>query len=355
MDRRPECPVTVLVTSAGSAPAVAVMAALREQQEIPVRVVAADMDPLSVGFHLSDAGLLVPPAGDPTFVDFMLSVCHEQGVEVVFPIIDEELQVFADAAPRFAERGIAVITNAPEVVRVARDKWLTYGWCRQHEVLAPRTWLAAEPPAAPTLPLVVKPRSGRGSVGVQVMRTAEELRERLAREPELLVQEFIEGPEFTVDILADREGRVLSAVPRERLMVKAGMCVKGRTVNDPRLLELSVHVAEEFGLTPRGNVQFCRSVRDGEYYLIEVNAKFGAGLPLTTAAGVNMPLLLLKMLRGDTRAGAPPSVGAFRSNLVMLRHWAEVFVAEDSLGDKPPYRAEMSVMAPVPELSGARE
>lgn len=319
--------VTVLVTSAGSAPAVAVIAALREQQEIPVRVVAADMDPLSVGFHLSDAGVVVPAASDAGFVEALLRVCREQGATVLFPIIDEELQVIADATSRFADRGISVIGNAPDVVRTAKDKWLTYQWCRQHEVLAPRTWLGSELPSVHPLPLILKPRSGRGSVGVRVVRSHEELQAELERRPELLVQEFVEGPEFTVDIVADREGQVISAVPRERLVTKAGMCVKGRTVKEPRLLDLAVHVAEEFGLASRGNVQFCRSVRDGDDYLIEINPKFGAGLPLTTAAGVNMPLLLLKMLRGETLV---PRVGEFRDNLVMLRHWAEVFVAEDS-------------------------
>ena len=142
-----------------------------------------------------------------------------------------------------------------------------------------------------------------------------------------MVQEFIDGPEFTVDILANEAGHVVSAVPRERLMTKAGMCVKGRTVRMPALLDLSVQVAEAFGLTPRGNVQFKLSQRDGRYYLIEVNPKFGAGLPITTAAGVNMPLLILKMLAGET---IEPMVGMYQSGLVMLRHWAEVFHCEES-------------------------
>jgi carbamoyl-phosphate synthase large subunit len=319
--------VTVLVTSAGSAPAVAVITALREQQEIPVRVVAADMDPLSVGFHLSDASVVVPAADDLAFEATLLRICRDQGVSVIFPIIDEELQVFADAAARFATDGITVVGNAPEVVRTAKDKWRTYQWCRQHEVPTPRTWLATELPSSLSYPLIVKPRSGRGSVGVRVVESSDELRAHLDRSDEWLVQEYVKGPEFTVDIVAVREGRVISAVPRERLVTKAGMCVKGRTVNEPRLLERAVQVAEEFGLTPRGNVQFCRSVRDDEYYLIEINPKFGAGLPLTTAAGVNMPLLLLKMLRGEAIL---PRLGEFRPNLVMLRHWAEVFLEEGS-------------------------
>jgi carbamoyl-phosphate synthase large subunit len=330
--RAPYPTVTAIVTSAGSAPAVAVIQALLGQEEISVRVVAADMDPLSVGFHLASERALIPGAADPQYISHLLELCVRSGATILFPIIDEELQVVADAALEFASRGIHVVTNPPEVVRIAKDKWLTYQWCREHGVLTPESWLAARGDFCREFPVVVKPRSGRGSAGVEVVRTERELEYQLALGQERIVQEWIEGPEFTVDILTDPNGRVLSAVPRERLMTKAGMSVKGRTVRRARLLELSVQIAERIPLTPRGNIQFKQSRRDGEYYLIEVNPKFGAGLPLTTAAGVNMPLLLLKMALGESVA---PMLGKFQGDLVMLRHWAEVFVpAEEML--RPP-------------------
>jgi carbamoyl-phosphate synthase large subunit len=321
-------PTAVLVTAAGSAPAVAVIQALRQQVEMPVRVVAADMDPLSVGLQLADEPALIPGATDPRFIERVLEVCRFHHIEVVFPIIDEELQVFADHANRFEAEDIRVITNSADAVRVAKDKWLTFQWCQRAGVRAPCTWMAGRREIPISFPVVVKPRAGRGSVGVRVVQNQRELEYEVRDGRDLLIQEYVDGPEFTVDILTDPEGRVLSAVPRERLMTKAGMCVKGRTVSRPQLLDLSARAAEAFPLTPRGNLQFKQSRGDGEYYLIEVNPKFGAGLPLTTAAGVNMPLLLLKILRGET---IPPMIGPFRNNLVMLRHWAEVFAPAEEL------------------------
>ena len=111
-------------------------------------------------------------------------------------------------------------------------------------------------------------------------------------------------------------------------MIKAGMCVKGRTVNGQPLLDRAVRVAEAFHLTPRGNLQFKQCPLDSDYYLLEVNPKFGAGLPLTTAAGVNMPLLILRLLRGER---FEPMIGQFQNHLMMLRRWTEVFLAEDPL------------------------
>jgi carbamoyl-phosphate synthase large subunit len=260
----------------------------------------------------------------------VLQICRDQRIQVLFPIIDEELPLFADAAFTLARAGVHVVTNPPEVVRRASDKWRTYQWCREHGVRCPQTWMPSD--SGFTFPAVVKPRSGRGSVGVSVVRDERALEHHLAQRQDRIIQEYVEGPEYTVDILADAGGKVISAVPRERLVTKAGMCTKGRTVSDRRLIDAAVRIAELFPLTPRGNVQLKCSPRDGEYYLIEVNPKFGAGLPLTTAAGVNMPLLLLRMLRGEP---VPRMVGQFRENLVMLRHWAEVFVKEEQEGGAP--------------------
>src|SRR5947208_5409900 len=114
--RAPYPAVTAIVTSAGSAPAVAVIQALLGQEEIPVRVLAADMDPLSVGFHLASERALIPGAADPQYISHLLELCVRSGASILFPIIDEELQVVADAAPQFASRGIHVVTNPPEVV-----------------------------------------------------------------------------------------------------------------------------------------------------------------------------------------------------------------------------------------------
>jgi carbamoyl-phosphate synthase large subunit len=77
-------------------------------------------------------------------------------------------------------------------------------------------------------------------------------------------------------------------------------------------------------LTPRGNIQ-CIDTGE-EIVLIEVNPKFPASLPFTVAAGVNGPLLLVKMHLGEK---LEPMLGKFVAGLVMLRYWQEIFVPSD--------------------------
>ena len=312
--------ITALVTAAGSMPGVAVIRALKAGGDPIIRVVAADASTPAVGSDFADAGVVVPTAVEGGFIDRMMEICRDEEVDILFPIIDEELQPFADAAGRFAEAGVRVVTNAPEAVRRARDKYRTYVHCREHAIRAPATWLAADLPDGLRYPLVVKPRMGRGSVGVSTVADRRDLDHALRHTPDAIVQEHVIGQEYTIDILGDFEGRVLAAVPKRRIETKAGMQVKGRVELDAALVAFGTAVSRAFGLAPRGNVQ-CIVGPDGEITLVEVNPKFAASLPLTVAAGMNMPRLLAAM-----HLGRPVEVPAVRDGVVMLRCWHEVFI-----------------------------
>jgi carbamoyl-phosphate synthase large subunit len=312
---------------AGSMPAVGIISALKRQDEVAVRVIAADCSPLSVGFQLADAHYTVPLASAPGFIDAVLEICKREGVNILFPVIDEELLIFAQNRGRFQEEGIRVITNDPDVVALAKDKYRTFEFCKREGIRVPETYLPHELPEEGRLafPLIVKPRDGRGTVGVFKARNRRELDFFLDYVCNPMVQQFLDGAEYTIDILTDFQGRPISVVPKVRLETKAGMQVKGRTVKDDRLIDFGLMVIKKFGLVPRGNVQCI--LQDGEPSLIEVNPKFPASLPFTVAAGVNAPLLLLKMHRGEEVA---PMIGRFRDGLVMLRCWQEVFIEPPS-------------------------
>lgn len=315
--------ISVLVTSAGSIPGIAVIQALKQQEEIPVRVVAADMNPLSVGFCLSDYSVTIPHASSPDFIPCVLDLCTIEGIKVVFPIIDEELQVFADHSGDFVKIGVTLVTNAPDVVRIAKDKYETYLFCKANGIVTPETFLPDERKKimSAKFPLVVKPRAGRGSKGVFKTENIKQLDFFCEYVVNPVVQECTVGTEYTIDILTTFDGDVLSVVPRERIETKAGMSVKGRTVKDGRLIGYGKRIAETVRLFPRGNIQ---CIDDGkDICLIEVNPKFAATLPFTIRAGVNMPLLLLKMCLGEQ---IRRRIDDFEDGLMMLRYWQEVYI-----------------------------
>ena len=144
--------------------------------------------------------------------------------------------------------------------------------------------------------MIVKPRQGSGSRGVVTVRTAEELA-ALDRSPSLIVQEFLPGEEYSIDVLADAGGHVMASVPRVRARVDSGVSVAGRTMHDPALEHFGAAVATVTGLTYIANVQARRDAA-GRPALLEVNPRAPGALPLTMASGVDMPRLALDSLRG---------------------------------------------------------
>ena len=159
-------PLRALVMSAGAAPAVAVIKALRAQTRYPIEIGTVDAQHRAVGRMLADWFEPVPAGTHPDFVDALLALCAKRRVEYVFPVIDEELSVWARARDRFARAGVTVFVNPPACIDATDDKWETIERCKAHGIDVPRSYRVDEAPTIPTsaYPLFAKPRFGRGSI-----------------------------------------------------------------------------------------------------------------------------------------------------------------------------------------------
>jgi carbamoyl-phosphate synthase large subunit len=194
---------------------------------------------------------------------------------------------------------------------------------------------AAFDPQAIELPAIVKPRSGSGSRGIRLVERVEEL-EALERDGTLLVQEHLPGPEYSLDVLARADGHVAAVVPRERLKVDSGIAVTGRTLHDDALETFAREVAVLIGLTTVANVQV-KVDGAGEPALLEVNARFPGTMPLTIAAGVDMPRLAVGEALGTPIPDGPLPF----EDIAMVRFFQERFFAFDDIADLQRHAAEI--------------
>ncbi len=318
--------VTVLVTAAGAAPAQAFIRGLRSQSELAVRLVGIDTVAHAAGLFDCDARYTVPRVEDPEFWPAIEAICRAQAVDVAVPIADFELDAFAEAAPRLSsELGVTVITNSVATVALARDKRASAQCVAAAGVAVP----AIHAPATLSdgdFPVIVKPTSGAGSQGVSVVNHREQLEPALRlAEPEPLVQEFIDGQEYTVDLVVAPDGAVMATAPRIRLEVRAGQSYKGVTVDDAEVEAAARTCVRALGLTGQGNVQLIKSTRDGRCYFVEVNPKFAAAMGLTIGAGLNIPLVYLKLA-----VGAPVADHDLRraAGMWLLRSWDDRVVSD---------------------------
>jgi carbamoyl-phosphate synthase large subunit len=261
------------------------------------------MDGWAAGLYLVPAAdRAVIPAGEaPGFARALLARCRDLGVDIVIPTVDSELQPLAAARPQFERADVALMLSPARALALTLDKLALARACAG-VVRVPRTELLDEAvdPASWTYPVIVKPRTGSGSRDISAIVSADELKTALsAAEPGagFLVQEYLPGEEYSVDMLSDTDGRVVAGVPRVRARVDSGVSVAGRTLHDRELEQFGATVATTVGLTYISNVQVRRD-SDGEPALLEVNPRVPGSLSLTIASGVDMPRLALDALRG---------------------------------------------------------
>lgn len=288
---------TVLVTGAGGPAGIAVMKSLASDPQ--VHLLAADMDAWAAGLYLVPLAdrALVPAGATPGFARHLLACCQEMGVDVVVPTVDAELRALARVRGAFTSAGVQLMMAPDRALRVTLDKLALARFCAG-AVRVPRTepFDTAFEPESWDYPAVLKPRAGSGSRNITIAQSPADLAGE-ARSPSMIVQEYLPGDEFSIDVFADRPGHVVAAVPRLRAKVDAGISVAGRTVRDPELERFGAAVAEVTGITYIANVQVRRD-QQGRPALLEVNPRAPGSLALTIASGVDMPRLAMDALRG---------------------------------------------------------
>jgi len=288
---------SVLVTGAGGPAAIAVLKSLRADES--VSLLAADMDPWAAGLYLvPPAARSVIPAGTaPDFAGQLLARCRELGADVVIPTVDSELRPLSAARPAFEEAGVALMLPPERALLLTLDKLALARACAG-AVRVPRTELLSEEisPDSWTYPVIIKPRTGSGSRDITAIMSADELK-TMEPSADFLVQEYLPGEEYSIDMLADAAGRVVAGVPRVRARVDSGVSVAGRTLHDQELEQFGATVATTVGLSYIANVQVRRD-HAGRPALLEVNPRVPGSLPLTVASGVDMPRMALDALRG---------------------------------------------------------
>lgn len=290
------------------------------------RVVVTDIDASSPTVHVADGAYRAPISSDPGYVDALLAICAAEHIGLVVPTIDDELEILAHARRRFEAAGVVLACSPAETAALCNDKYETCRHLRSHGVAAAQSWLPAEIPCDAAELLFIKPRVGRGSVGAHQIRNRRELEFFLEYINTPVVQEFLQGPEYTIDMMCDWQGTPISIVPRERTLIRAGVSDRGRTVKSPQLEALALQVAAAITFGGPVNIQ-CR-MRGEAPVVFEINPRFSGGIPLTIAAGANFPAMLVQMAYGQSLA---PALGQFRGDLWMTNYETALFLPSGRL------------------------
>jgi carbamoyl-phosphate synthase large subunit len=309
----------ILITGAGGPSAISVWKSLKEDHELYM----ADMDARAAGLYLvpPDRRFLLPRGDSPQFVEVVAAECKKRAIDLLIPTVDSELLPIARARQGLVQAGTKVQLCSSEVLEVCRDKYALLRHCSGEEYVPQFTLLSEDNVGMLTkFPLFAKPRFGAGSVGLHYIESEEELL-ALPRDNSYLVQEHLPGEEYSVDVYVKSDGKVIAAVPRLRMKTDSGIAVTARTVQQKDAIELAHRVIEKVGIRYAANIQFKRAA-DGRLMLLEVNPRFPGTLPLTNAAGIDLPKLLLREAAGEAM---PDKLLPFIECMV-VRYWTEHFL-----------------------------
>jgi carbamoyl-phosphate synthase large subunit len=281
--------------------------------------IAADPSPLAPAQYAADLHVAPPRIDDPDYVPFLQRVVEEHNVGAVVPLTDLDIEVLAAA-------DLPAFVPSAQIARDTFDKYAAHALLTRHGLPSPPTVLPPEEPES--YPVMVKPRQGSGARSIHPAADREEMEFfiRYVKEP-VMVQRLMQGPEFSIDLLSDLEGRCLNAIPRTMLESRGGESIKGQVIADDELIELGRNVVETLGVRGPCTVQAFRDAEIG-LGITDVNTRFGGAFPAPMYAalpGRTYPELIVRMARGET---IEPHVGEFRHGHTFTRWYWQIELDE---------------------------
>jgi carbamoyl-phosphate synthase large subunit len=286
-------------------------------------VVAADPNPLAPAQYAAHHRVAVPRIDDPGYVPVLEELCAEHGVGAVIPLTDLDIEVLARAR---ADGRLPAFVPDPEIAAATYDKYEAHRLLQRHGLPSPPTALPGEP--VDFYPAMVKPRRGSGAESIHPAPDAEAV-DFFCRyvEKDVMVQKLMQGPEFSIDLLSDLDGRCLNAIPRSMLESRGGESIKGTVLDDPELVDLGREVVETLEVRGPCTVQVFRD-RDIGLGITDVNTRFGGAFPAPMYAalpGRTYPELIVRMARGEP---VEPHVGEYRAGVTFTRYYWQLELDE---------------------------
>ena len=297
------------------------------------RVIAGDVNPYSAALYFADEYVILRRDDDPSYEEWLFDYCRSNSIDLIIPTRDEELPLFARFAGRFLNNGIRIMVNDEEVINICQDKKRFIDYCANHGFHTPHTYEKPGQIGVEEFPLFLRERFGKGSKGTCLVANQSELNIALNRMKDPIVQTAVDATEYSIDVLSDFDGNVLSAIPRERRVVVSGESYVSITRRDWTIIDDAARLSKDLGLIGHNTIQ-CFS-KNGRNEFIEINPRFGGAASLGFAAGCNSPRLIVDMVNGKK---IKPFLGEFKENYVMLRYVQDFFIPENtmecSLNDK---------------------
>lgn len=308
----------VFIVPAGSGMAYSAINRLKE--DATIRIISADVDKLAPGLHLSDKAYKIPPFSDSGFNKSLIAIIKKENVHVLIPALDTILLEFSRKRDEFQKIGVNLLISNTNTIEITRDKWLTYKKLKEF-ISFPKSFINIDDVDI-DYPLFIKPRSGSGSKNAYKLNNEKDLQFYFNHIQDPIIQEFLPGKEFTVDCLADNDGKLVLCIARERIETKCGISIKGRIVKSDEIDEIAHKISSKVQFLGPFFFQLKEDC-SGRLKIMEINPRISGTMSLSSASGVNIYTLAVKMSMGEKIVIPPIKTGVF-----VTRYWKDIYLEE---------------------------
>lgn len=263
-----------------------------------LKIYGADMAGTAPALAYCDFTRKVVAMKDAGYIQNLLDICASDHIDLLIPTIDTDLLILSENKEKFEAIGTKVMISAPDKIHICRDKNNTSQFfedCGLHAPMPVNNWKEYKS----GYPAFIKPKDGSSSINAFKVENEEELEVYAGQVEDYIVQPFVSGHEYTIDIFCDWDGEPISIVPRERIQIRAGEVLKTQICMDDQMIEESKALCKAFRPCGPMTVQLIRDA-EGIDWFIEINPRFGGGAPLSMKAGARSAEAILKLMDRET-------------------------------------------------------
>lgn len=263
-----------------------------------LKIYGADMAGDAPALAFCDYSRKICAMRDRDYIPQLLEICKKDRIDLVIPTIDTDLIVLSENKERFEAIGTEVLISNSDKVMLCRDKNNTYDFFVSCGLKAPKPVNDYRKYEGP-YPCFIKPKDGSSSINAFKVEHERELAAYADKIGDYIIQPYIDGTEYTIDIFCDFTGNPIYIVPRERVAVRSGEVLKTKITLDERMIEEAGQLIRRFRPCGPITVQLIRSKDTGDDYFIEINPRYGGGAPLSMKAGADSPEAVIRLLMGQ--------------------------------------------------------
>ena len=298
------------------------------------KVIATDCWELAPAIYEADKHYIVPRITAPDYLDTILGICKKEKIDGVLSLIDPELELLAANKDKFERIGVTCIVSPLGAVQMAFDKMKMFRFCEKNGIDSVKSYddiakfKADLARGEIAFPVFVKPICGSCSINIQKAKDTAMLEELWRRYDNLMIQEYMSGQEIGADVYIDPvSGEVVQIFAKKKLLMRAGETDKSVSFKDGKLFAFIENFVKKAGY--RWNIDIDIFEKDGEYYISEVNPRFGGGYPHAYECGCDFMTLILKNLSGKTNT---PDIGSYEEDVFMMKYLDVMIKKGDELG-----------------------